>query len=177
MAVTIHRQQTRNAFGDVVSEIDGRAWSLANSDDTWAKAERTRLGYPTNLASLTTPQKQALIDAYTTSYTYNTMGKLTQKTDPQTGYTLANGFIKQDRPITQWTYDLNGNVIAVRDANGHLNTQAQFYSFGEGVAYQEWHADGGMKRDRHDVFGNLRRTTEALTSSISKITDFTYDKL
>ncbi|MBI3898836.1 MAG: LysM peptidoglycan-binding domain-containing protein [Gammaproteobacteria bacterium] len=163
-----------NAFGEIKNDVDGRGAALMGSDGTWATAERKRLGYvdgtgnALTVVALTTAQKQTLAAIYTTSFTYNTMGKLVSKVDPQTSITLANGFVQRLRPTTNYYYDRVGNVIRVDDPNlvsgvvSGRNTQTWVTSGSDG-SYQvakEFHADGGTKRYTYDVFGNLRISTD-----------------
>jgi YD repeat-containing protein len=136
---SIHRQQTYDAFGDVVQEIDG-------------------LGHITN-------------------FSYNSLGLLVEKRDPETNVTLANGFIQRARPTTTYTYDLGGRLVAVKDADGNLNTQQLLAGTGgngsDALITTEFHADGGQKRTSYDVFGDAR----VLTDEIGQVTQQEFDRL
>jgi YD repeat-containing protein len=108
-----------------------------------------------------------------TNFTYNTLGKLIQKQDPETTLTLENGAQIRQRPTTRYYYDLLGNTIATQDANGHINSQTLLAgSQGEQIHItQEFHADGGQKSMAYDRFGNLRRHTD----EVARQTDHSYD--
>jgi YD repeat-containing protein len=149
----IQRSQTYNAFGEIISEIDGRG----------------------NI----------------TSYTYNTMGAMTKKTDPTVSITLANGAQQNHAPITEYTYDALGRVIAIKDANTNVNTQVWLAgSTNSNHIVFEKHADGGIKSTGFDIFGNKRAeydeqalptnrnfiTTTSLTAAdLAHRIDYTYD--
>ena len=53
-----------------------------------------------------------------TELQYNALGYLTLKREPLVNITLKNGFVKQIRPETTFYYDLMGNMVGTRDANG-----------------------------------------------------------
>ncbi|QQP94346.1 LysM peptidoglycan-binding domain-containing protein [Lysobacter enzymogenes] len=107
-----------------------------------------------------------------TALSYNTLGKLTRKTDPLVWVTRANGFREQINPFTQYVNDLAGNVVAYRDANGNLTTQAWNYGSAKPTLVGEWHADGGFKRFQYDVFGNQRVSVDEL----GRTTGYGYDR-
>ncbi|WP_322026153.1 LysM peptidoglycan-binding domain-containing protein [Burkholderia sp. BCC1977] len=145
-AITIHRQQTHNAFGEVDSEIDGRG-------------NVTRLEY-------------------------NTLGVLVSRCDPEVDVTLANGFVMRMTPETRYYYDLAGNVVGTRDANGNLTTQRLNYGLLVPSVAREWQgirangmSDGGSRISGYDEFGNLRIFNEQVEGSTWRRTDYTYDKL
>jgi YD repeat-containing protein len=134
----IHRQQTYDAFGDVVQEIDG-------------------LGHVTD-------------------FSYNALGLLVEKRDPETNITLANGFVTRGRPTTDYTHDLSGRLVAVKDANGNLNRQQLLAGSGangkDPLVLTEFHADGGRKSIAYDIFGDAR----ALSDEIGRVTLQAFDK-
>ncbi|RZK99123.1 MAG: LysM peptidoglycan-binding domain-containing protein, partial [Rubrivivax sp.] len=95
-----------------------------------------------------------------TLFSYNTLGKLVKKDAPLTDIVSATGKSTQARPTTSYSYDLQGRLIAVTDANGASTTQqwtAQSAS-GDSHVAAEYHADGGIKYSRYDVFGNLTQS-------------------
>ncbi len=174
--MVIHRQQTHNAFGDVDSEVDGRAAALTMNNDPWSMNERIRLGFAADASSLTLSDKQKLYAAYTTTFAYNTLGLMTTKTDPVVSNTVANGFVKTASAVTVWSYDLAGHVATVLDANGNVNKQRWNYGTSTPSVAQEWHADGGTKINGYDVFGNLRSAIETVDPTTQRRTDYSYDK-
>jgi len=107
-----------------------------------------------------------------TTLSYNTLGKLTRKTDPLVWVTRANGFREEINPFTEYVNDLAGNVVAYRDANGNLTTQAWNYGSAKPTLVGEWHADGGFKRFQYDVFGNQRVAVDEL----GRTTGYSYDR-
>ncbi|MFK3647531.1 LysM peptidoglycan-binding domain-containing protein [Lysobacter enzymogenes] len=107
-----------------------------------------------------------------TALSYNTLGKLTRKTDPLVWVTRANGFREEINPFTEYVNDLAGNVVAYRDANGNLTTQAWNYGSAKPTLVGEWHADGGFKRFQYDVFGNQRVAVDEL----GRTTGYSYDR-
>lgn len=106
-----------------------------------------------------------------TALAYNTLGKLVRKTDPTVWITHANGFREQVNPTVDYVYDLAGSVVAYRDANGNLTTQAWNYGSAQPTLVGEWHADGGVKRFQYDVFGNQR----VVVDEIGRRTSYGYD--
>jgi YD repeat-containing protein len=119
-----------------------------------------------------------------TSYTYNMMGALTKKTAPTVSVTAENGAQNTTaNPVTEYTYDALGRVIAVKDANGNINTQVWLTGvMGNDSIVLEKHADGGIKSAGYDIFGNKRTEYDELATSrttapadaIHRI-DYTYD--
>jgi YD repeat-containing protein len=139
--VEIKRSQSYNAFGEIISETDGRG--------------------------------------NVTSYTYNTMGAMTKKIAPQVSITTENGSQQNVTPTIEYTYDTLGRVIAVKDANGNVNTQVWV----AGNVVLERHADSGLKVSKYDIFGNKRQEFDELATSYTGSandaihrTDYTYDK-
>lgn len=104
-----------------------------------------------------------------TDLSYNTLGKLVFKQDAQSAVTLTNGFQTSLRPTTTYIYDLNGNLISVRDANGNLNSQLLLA--GTTQVITQFNADGGKRQNGYDIFGDLRYTVD----EINRRTDYTYD--
>lgn len=113
---------------------------------------------------------------YVTQLSYNTLGRLTRKTDPETTIVLANGYAQRQRPTHDWIYDLAGNLVGQRDANGNLNTLAilpggHADAKGNATTLTEFHADGGRKQFAYDRLGNVRTVTD----EIGRRTDYGYD--
>ncbi|QQP95119.1 LysM peptidoglycan-binding domain-containing protein [Lysobacter enzymogenes] len=102
---------------------------------------------------------------------YNTLGKLVKVRDPETSVTYANGFSKRERIEQIYYYDLAGSLVGYVDGNGNLTTQAWNYGSAKPSVSQEWHADGGSKTYRYDVFGNQR----IMIDEIGRQTDYRYD--
>jgi len=172
---TIVRSQTYNAFGEVISETDGRGHELVTRDTEWATTERVRLGYAALVDSLTETDKQALLNIYTTQMSYDKRGNLIQKQSPETNVTLADGSNgPRIRPTTNYYYDAIGRAIAETDANDNITTQAfneagllkGEYNFKAGYA-----ADYGKRSYEYDVFGNKVEMRDQL----NVLTQYQYD--
>ncbi|WP_390342926.1 hypothetical protein ACFJIS_21260 [Variovorax boronicumulans] len=107
-----------------------------------------------------------------TSLVYNALGQLIDKRGPATSITLANGQKQTVTPTEHYSYNLNGQLVGKRDANGNQST-LEINAAGQAVS--EWHpgAAGGAVavRKAYDVFGNLRTVTD----EIGRITNNSYD--
>ncbi|WGS41650.1 LysM peptidoglycan-binding domain-containing protein [Burkholderia sp. JSH-S8] len=102
---------------------------------------------------------------------YNTMGRLTLKREPEIGITLADGTKVRVAPETRFHYDLTGNVVGMKDANGNLSTHQWNYGLAQPAVARSWDALGHDKRFAYDAQGNLRVQYDEL----NRRTDFTYD--
>lgn len=131
-ALTIHRYQTHNAFGEVDSEIDGRGNVTNFAYDTQGKLTEKK----DPLVPLTVKNADGTISRITgrptTTYYYDLEGRLA-------GIRDANG---------------NENYQAVLAGTGRAN--------GDLLVTAEFHADGGVKRTAYDVFGDARTLTDEL---------------
>ncbi|MBC8731577.1 LysM peptidoglycan-binding domain-containing protein [Paraburkholderia sp. UCT2] len=103
---------------------------------------------------------------------YNTMGSLTLKREPTVMVTLENGAQIEMAPLTTYYYDLTGNLVGLKDANGHLSTQQWNYGLAQPAVAQSWDAMGYSKNFSYDAVGNLRVSTDEL----GRRTDYTYDR-
>lgn len=108
-----------------------------------------------------------------TTSSYNTMGYLTLKHEPKVSVTLANGAQVEVEPDTSFYYDLTGNLVGLKDANGNLTTQQWNYGSAKATVTRAWDALGFSKVMQYDVFGNLRTTIDEL----NRRTDYRYDKM
>ncbi|WP_322081162.1 LysM peptidoglycan-binding domain-containing protein [Burkholderia sp. BCC1972] len=108
-----------------------------------------------------------------TTSSYNTMGYLTLKHEPKVSVTLANGAQIEVEPETHFYYDLTGNLVGLKDANGNLTTQQWNYGSAKATVARTWDALGFSKAMQYDVFGNLRTTIDEL----NRRTDYRYDKM
>ncbi|WP_338638622.1 LysM peptidoglycan-binding domain-containing protein [Burkholderia pyrrocinia] len=102
---------------------------------------------------------------------YNTMGRLTLKREPEIGVTLADGSKVRVAPETRFHYDLAGNLVGIKDANGNLSTHQWNYGLAQPAVARSWDALGHDKRFAYDAQGNLR----VLYDELSRRTDFSYD--
>ncbi|RZL03690.1 MAG: RHS repeat protein [Rubrivivax sp.] len=113
-----------------------------------------------------------------TTLRYNSQGKLIEKLDPITEIVDANGTTRTGdarRPSTKYFYDLQGRLVGTEDANGNRITQLLLEAGeGQAIVKKEFHADGGIKRNGYDVFGDLRYSADEMSLSD---TDATYRTL
>jgi len=112
----------------------------------------------------------------TTSFGYNTTGRLIKKTMPQVSYTDATGLVHSNvSPIENYYYDLSGRLVATKDANGNTNSRTLLAGSGYGgtdsLVLKEFHPDGGVKSTAYDVYGNAR----TLTDEVGDVETRTYD--
>ncbi len=155
-ALNITRYQSYNAFGEIATETTGRGQATFDA--------------------LTNPTGRLtgnLDPAYTTTYQYNTLGKLILKSEPLVTMTLPNGFQQTVAPQTSFYYDQVGNLIGLKDANGNLSTQTWNYGLAQPAASSQWDAMGNSTTSSYDSFGNLRLFSDQL----SRITRYDYDQL
>ncbi|SFO54359.1 YD repeat-containing protein [Variovorax sp. PDC80] len=108
-----------------------------------------------------------------TTLSYNALGQLVDKIGPATSITQANGQAVTVTPTEHYSYNLNGQLVGKRDANGNQSTLVLDAA---GRATAEWHpgvAAGSSVavRKAYDVFGNLRTVTD----EIGRITNNSYD--
>ncbi|SAL03206.1 Rhs family protein [Caballeronia pedi] len=102
---------------------------------------------------------------------YNTMGMLVLKQQPQVSVTLANGYKTVTTPLTNFYYDLTGNLVGLCDANGNLTTQSWNFGTATPSVAKSWDALGYSKVSQYDGFGNLRVATDEL----GRRTEYKYD--
>jgi YD repeat-containing protein len=110
-----------------------------------------------------------------TSYTYNAIGRLTSKVMPQVSVTAENGAISTVSPAEYYDYDVSGRLVATRDANGNLITRSLLggsgYGGADALVVKEFHADGGVRANGYDSFGDLRTITDELGRTESRSYD------
>ncbi|KVO27578.1 LysM peptidoglycan-binding domain-containing protein [Burkholderia ubonensis] len=102
---------------------------------------------------------------------YNAMGKLTLKREPEIDVTLADGSKVRVAPETRFHYDLTGNLVGMKDANGNLSTHQWNYGLAQPAVARSWDALGHDKRFAYDAQGNLR----AQYDELNRRTDYSYD--
>lgn len=111
-----------------------------------------------------------------TDFKYNTMGRLIEQKSPTVAYTSENGAISSARPTISHRYDISGRLIATQDANGNWSTRTLLAGSGHGGSeaktLTQFNADGGKVQYGFDVFGDLRKVTDAL----GHVTTNAYDK-
>jgi YD repeat-containing protein len=115
---------------------------------------------------------------YTTSYSYNTMGRLTQKVSPQVSMTGENGVASLINPTEKYYYDLSGRLVATGDAVSNATGVAYYttrmllantgYGGTEAKVLKEFRADGSVWETQYDVFGDARVTIDGNNSAIKR---------
>ena len=108
-----------------------------------------------------------------TTLTYNALGQLIDKIGPATRITQANGQPLTVTPTEHYSYNLNGQLVGKRDANGNQSTLVLDAA---GRATAEWHPGvaAGTSidvRKTYDVFGNLI----TISDELRRVTKNTYD--
>lgn len=121
-------------------------------------------------------------NGYTTTFTYNTLGKITSQISPAVTVVDADGTVHSGATPTQYNfYDISGRLVGVQDPNGvagsYLNTRTLVANTGYGgsdaLVAEEFHADSGKFINIYDAANNL--ITQY--NEIGVETDYTYDKM
>lgn len=100
------------------------------------------------------------------TFSYNNLGKLTEKKLPNVNIRKADGTVAQGNPTLEYAYDLAGRLVSTKDANGNITKQT--YLNGHNLETGDWlisneiHADLGQVISSYDVFGNLKVRTNEL---------------
>ena len=157
---TVTRGRTYTAFGEVASDTDARGYLAGN-----------------------TPA------AFTTNYTYNTLGRMVRSEAPTVSITNEDGSAQFVRPATDSYYDASGRLVATRDASGtyatggtasagtskaantgNLTTRVLLagtgYGGSEAKVLKEFRPDGSIWASRYDAFGGLRVSIDAINSAL-----------
>ncbi|HEX3673457.1 MAG TPA: hypothetical protein VHU87_04225, partial [Rhizomicrobium sp.] len=120
-------------------------------------------------------QTDARGSGYTTSFVYNTLGKIIEQIDPSVSYTSESGVVASAAPTTHNYYDISGRLIGVEDANGNTNTRSLLAGTGydgqDVLVLQEFHADGGIFTNKYDAFDDLRQTVNEVGNTENYIYD------
>ncbi|MCP4469961.1 MAG: RHS repeat protein, partial [Gammaproteobacteria bacterium] len=140
-------------IGNLVSKTDARGLALAESDSSWANAERQRLGYDALAANLTDAQQSELLALYTKSYGHDAFGRVISETDA-----LGN--------ISTMLYDTFGNKLRVTDPRG--NSGYYYYDSLDRPVYSI-NPEGYLQKSAYDAFGNV---TDSWTYAIGIGTNF-----
>lgn len=111
-----------------------------------------------------------------TDFTYNTLGRIIEQKSPQVAWTNEAGGVTNARPTETRRYDISGRLIATQDANGNWSVRTLLAHTGHGgseaVTLTQFNADTGKFQYGYDVFGDLRKVTDAL----GFVTTKAYDK-
>lgn len=114
-----------------------------------------------------------------TNLAYNTLGKLTTKTNPQVTWYDESGAAHTSSPVETYYYDVSGRQVGARDANGNLTTLALLTDSGYGgqaaQTVTEFNADGTETEMGFDALGEARIDTTAFGTALAATTTDTYD--
>lgn len=116
---------------------------------------------------------------FTTNYSYNAMGRMTQRQSPFVDVTSENGATSTIRPTETYAYDISGRLIGTQDANGWWTTKLLLAGTGhvangnEALTTKEFRADGSVWETRYDAFHDARMMRDGL----GRITTQQFDKL
>lgn len=131
-----------DANGRLIAQIESRGVALAESDATWARSQRTEMGYSADVAALAADKKQLLLDRFTTRYGYDAAGQRTAVIDPF-------------GMVASTTYDAFGNAVKVTQALGLESHTTYAYYDKLGRAVQQVDAERYLTANIYDAFGNL----------------------
>jgi YD repeat-containing protein len=112
---------------------------------------------------------------HTTTYTYNTMGKVMSQALPATTVYDEHNNPTTVNPTQYNYYDLSGRLVGTKDPDGNVNTLSLLantgYDGGDALTTDEYHADGGHVSNIYDAFGELTENV----NEVGAVTDYTYD--
>jgi YD repeat-containing protein len=151
---TAQASTTRYAYdvlGRLSKTVDPRGIALAEGMGDWEKSERIRLGFPSDLSTLTTEARvatqAALLDSYTTEFRYDPAGRVKQVVR-QVSSAISNA---TSTLIDSTDYDVFGNAVKMTDARGYSRYQV-FDKLGR--VTQEIDAESYLNVYTYDAFGN-----------------------
>jgi YD repeat-containing protein len=148
------------------------------------KRQLTETGTPVDLTSHRTYNAfgETLTEAnaltYTTTYTYNTVGKAVTVQHAAVSVGNADGTVTTGvTPTDTYFYDISGRMIGQQDAKGHRNSRLLLAGTGYGqttaLLAKEFHPDGGVVQKTYDLFGDQRVQID----EIGRMTTMVYDAL
>jgi len=156
---------TYTSFNKLASQTAAMGNALVTRDDAFYQAKRTELGYAALVANLSAANKQALLNLFTTFYSYDAKQNLIELKSP-------------GGDLTRFAYDAFGNLTkktVFLDANDLVTpakqqvTQYFYDAFGQNIKTID--AEGNTTFASYDHFGN--RTT--FTDANGGVTTYTYD--
>jgi YD repeat-containing protein len=151
--VIVHAK-TYNAFGEVATETDPRGFDTSGSPITFTGGA-----------------------GYTTTYQYNTMGRLTARISPQVSVTSESGVAANANPTEHYGYDLSGRLVSVMDANTNRTTRLLLAGSGhdgaDPLVAAEFHPNHYAARTFYNVFGDAT----VLRDELSHDETYTFDKM
>ncbi|MGT0194101.1 LysM peptidoglycan-binding domain-containing protein [Burkholderia pyrrocinia] len=149
-AVASTTRYAYDAAGRQTAATDPRGVELAEQDTAWALAERRARGIVDGAgnalaaAALTDDQKHALLQAYTSTQSYDAAGRVIEKADA-----LHN--------VTRYQYDAFGNQVTMTDPLSA--TTVSFYDKLNRVVAQV-SPENWVVGTQYDAFGNVSQVTD-----------------
>ena len=182
--VTVSVHDARGQQTDVLQRH--RETSVGVLRTLWTSRGYTAFG---EVASDTAALRETDTERQTTTYKYNTMGRLIETTRPVVDVMNESGVKSRKAPVERTYYDLSGRAIGADDAlrtafpysSAHTTVRLLLAGTGHGgsagnseaLVAREWHADGGVVVNGYDRFGDLTGATdEVLGKSV-----MTYDEM
>ena len=156
---------TYTSFNKVASQTSAMGNALVTRDDPLYQDKRRELGYAALVASLSAADKQALLNLFTTFYSYDAKQNLIEQKSP-------------GGDLTRFAYDAFGNLVkktVFLDANDLVTpakqqvTQFFYDAFGQNIKTVD--AEGNATLASFDHFGNRTSVTDANGG----VTTLTYD--
>src|SRR5262245_17301802 len=153
------------SFNKIASQTATMGNALTTRDDAFYQAKRTELGFAALVANLSAADKQALLNLFTTFYSYDSRQNVIQITSPGGDLTRfeydalgnltrkivfldANDLVTPAKQqVTQFFYDAFGNNIRTIDAEGNT-TLATFDHFGDRLSFTD--GNGGVTLYTYD---------------------------
>jgi YD repeat-containing protein len=132
----IHRSQSYNAFGEIVSEVDGKSATTSLYYDTLGKLTRK-----------VSPQVQVMDET----------GHSTPQTPIETYYYDKSGIIIGKR-------DANSNLLANGPTTRETVLAGSGHGSDDALTLVQYNADGTHKTFGYDIFGDLRTSTDELNA-------------
>src|SRR5262249_45865274 len=145
---------TYTSFNKLASQTAAMGNALVTRDDAFYQAKRVELGFAALVANLSATDKQALLNLFTTSYSYDARQNLIQLTRPggdltRFEYDALGNVTKKTvfldatdlvtlakQQVTQFFYDAFGNNIRTIDAEGNTATST-FDHFGNRLSFTD----------------------------------------
>lgn len=140
-----------DALGRLSKTIESRGVALAEGSGDWEKAERARLGHPSDLSTLTPEARAAtqaaLMERYTTEIRYDAVDRVRQvlRQVSSAGSNVTSTLVESTE------YDAFGNAVKLTDARGHSRYQV-FDKLDRVV--QAIDAESYLNVYGYDAFGN-----------------------
>ncbi len=198
---------TYTDFDKVKTATSAEGNSLVKDDDDYSRSQRVELGFAEFVADLSDADKDAILALYTSYFEYDANTNLIRKTDAggditefsydeygnqiqRTVYLDANDLLDpSQQQVTQYDYDMFGNLIRVTDGEGivtrsaydHFGNLTQYTDGNGGVTYYTYDADnrllsvtdpeGNVTTYAYDAVGNRISTTDARGHTVTRIYD------